>query len=237
MVTRFLVVEDNELSQAFLKHLIEELGHRVTVVPTAEEALARLESGAIDVMLVSLGLAGDAARRLIEAIARRPEGPVMVAVTGAREGGWDDWLRANGVAACLEKPVQRESLEALLDRLEAGETDRPGPEALLDVEVVKSLKAIARDPLVFEQLVDEFGKMAEDLLARLEAASPAGAWAPVKGPVHSLKGAALNIGATGLADRCRALEQEARPLSAADLAALRASLEDTLAALQRVARA
>jgi HPt (histidine-containing phosphotransfer) domain-containing protein len=67
------------------------------------------------------------------------------------------------------------------------------------------------DPTLFEELLDTFLSDAEQYLGELDAAAasddPAAA---LVRPAHSLKSNAMSVGATRLAELCRALEANAK---------------------------
>jgi PAS domain S-box-containing protein len=88
-----LLVEDNDLVRNFADGLLADLGYRVTSVASADEALARLADGGIDLVLTDIVMPGvngiELARRINAA---RPGLPVLLAT-----GYSDDVLK--GAAA------------------------------------------------------------------------------------------------------------------------------------------
>ena len=86
------------------------------------------------------------------------------------------------------------------------------------------------------QLIDIFADTTPDALAGLESALERDDREAIRGVAHSLKGACQNVGATAMAELCRALEAD--PASAATyLPGLRDALEPTLAVLRDVVAA
>jgi DNA-binding NtrC family response regulator len=63
---RTLVIEDEPSVCFFLEEALRHVGHVVTSVPTAEEALAYLEREVPDLMMVDLQLAGMSGMELLE---------------------------------------------------------------------------------------------------------------------------------------------------------------------------
>jgi two-component system, sensor histidine kinase len=111
---RILVVDDNEDAANSLACILELEGHRVDVVYTAKDALARAQASSPDVMLLDLGLPDlsgyEVARRL------RPQLPAtqIVALTGY---GYEEDIRrarAVGFDAHVIKPVDFERLSRVL---------------------------------------------------------------------------------------------------------------------------
>lgn len=68
-----LVVEDDVTFQSCCRYCAEPLGHTVTVVETAEEALEMIDSGDFDLAIVDLLLPGMDGAELIRRMRERPE--------------------------------------------------------------------------------------------------------------------------------------------------------------------
>jgi histidine phosphotransfer protein HptB len=80
--------------------------------------------------------------------------------------------------------------------------------AVLDRAALDELRAMTGDdPALYAELLDTFLADADLYLAELSAATDA---AGLVRPAHSLKSNAMNVGATDLAELCRALEADAR---------------------------
>jgi len=111
-----LFVEDDPTLRMLTGEVMSELGHRVTLIESAETALERLESHSFDVLLTDVGLAGmsgiELARQTQE---RHPDVDVVIAsgypVDVHREGLRD--LRT------MLKPYDIHQVRTLLDNLQA----------------------------------------------------------------------------------------------------------------------
>jgi PAS domain S-box-containing protein len=120
---RVLVAEDNRANQLVLSALLERLGHAVTVADTGRAAVAAWAAGAFDLILMDVqmpdldGLGAAAAIRAAEA-ARGGRTPI-VAVTAFAGRGDRERVRASGMDDFLTKPVVRDDLVRVLDRLAA----------------------------------------------------------------------------------------------------------------------
>lgn len=104
-----LVVEDDDLSQRFVTYHLEHAGFRVTAVTDGAEMMAALESEAIDLVLLDLGLPdGDGLSRAQQA---RKRSSVPIVVLTARKGE-DDRLMALSLGAddYLTKPCDPREL-------------------------------------------------------------------------------------------------------------------------------
>jgi two-component system KDP operon response regulator KdpE len=101
-----LIAEDNDLVSAAMRMLFEETGHRVTIVPSIELAVATATTDPVDLLLLDLGLTdGDGLDVLhrLTALGRLPR--VSVALTGRDDPEVAARCRATGCRAVLVKPV------------------------------------------------------------------------------------------------------------------------------------
>ena len=103
----------------------------------------------------------------------------------------------------------------------------------LDPEAIARLLEITGGDRVFvDELIDTFLEDAAQQTAALHVAGDATDVAAIVRPAHSLKSNAMNVGATRLADLCRALEGDARGGQVADMAARIGSVDAEVAAVR-----
>jgi two-component system sensor histidine kinase/response regulator len=233
---RVLLAEDHPVNQKLAVRLLERHGHTVTVAATGREALAALESGPFDVVLMDVqmpevdGFEATAVVRRREAevaagtwvppvdstYARRGHVPIVALTAHALKGDEERCLAA-GMDAYLPKPVRGEHLVAVLERLQ--EAGPPGPAASQPgprpppagpIDPAAALRSVAGD----RQLLAELGLLfLEDCPARLAALREAVAThdpARLAAAAHALKGAAGNLGAEPLRELAWRLERLAR---------------------------
>lgn len=116
-----LVVEDNLVNQKVLRHLLEKLGHKFSVVDDGLEALETLEKHSYEVILMDLQmprLDGVAATQRIRAIPNLSRQPWIIAVTAnAFEEDRKRCLEA-GMNDFLTKPLRRDALLEALERVQ-----------------------------------------------------------------------------------------------------------------------
>lgn len=99
------------------------------------------------------------------------------------------------------------------------------PDTTLDRAALAELRALTGDdPQLYAELLDTFLADADTYLAELRAAGE-DVVALVR-PAHSLKSNAMNVGATDLAELCRALEADAGAGTVDDPAARVVAIED-----------
>jgi CheY-like chemotaxis protein len=118
---KVLVVEDELLIADYLAMLFEEAGHEVAgTAATAEDALAMLHPGhAVDLVSLDVRLPGrmdgvDLACRL-----RDDAGPPFLFITGSGDPDHRARCEATHPLAILQKPVNAEALERVLERVSA----------------------------------------------------------------------------------------------------------------------
>jgi len=110
-----LIVEDDDDARDLLSELIGAMGHRTVQAATAEQALAQVEHGGLDLALIDLGLPGldgcEVARRIRATVAGA--GMTLVALTGYS----DDETRSSAVAAGFDEFVVKPADPATIERV------------------------------------------------------------------------------------------------------------------------
>lgn len=124
-----LVAEDNEINALLLTRTLERLGSTAIWVKDGAAALQRITAGfageetALDLALLDIRMPGmtglNCARavRRLEQGQRRQERLPLVAVTANVSAADRDAALAAGMDDCLAKPLDRQALERLLERL------------------------------------------------------------------------------------------------------------------------
>lgn len=183
-ILKALVVEDNDINQMVIQTFLEDMGHMARVVASAEAALAALQTGRFDVILMDVnlpGLSGTAATRRIRAnvdtwIATLPIIGISAHVQEA------DILEnlAAGMSAVLAKPLSPEALQAAL---------------WAHVAHSHALTALAQDigDSRAAGLARVFLESLPKALAAISAAALSADHAALSRAAHQLKGAAGNF--------------------------------------------
>lgn len=220
---RILIIDDDPISCAFQSHLVSLLGYSAQSCSDPEQAIAQVQSGAFDAVLLDLGMPQldgfEVLRRLREHEERthHPALPV-IAVTGyASESDRLRCLMA-GFNEHLSKPLQASSLGAVLARVLAPRAARgiadSGAAYLSDAErlraTVKRLGEVRPDDRAFAPTVTEsFALRSAQLIENLHRAAKSQDKEQAVRAARALRSAAEFLGALGLAGMSERLEQAA----------------------------
>lgn len=225
-----LVAEDNATNRRVLRAVLEQAGHRLTVVEDGEAALDALQDLGCEIDLLVLdkrmpgldGLEVFRAQRFLQ-----PDAPIptIMLSADATEQSIQECLAA-GVDAYLTKPVaSRRLLEtvaslarqravtadgadsAASERSSSGGAEPP----LVDAEKLASIRqlGLGEDDAFFEDMIECFRVDAERGLTAIADALCAEDYPALRAAVHALEGSAQELGAVGVAvgtDRLRALK-------------------------------
>jgi len=128
---RVLFAEDDEVSLAAGKRMLEKFGHAVTAAVNGREALARLAEGDFDLILMDVqmpvmdGVATTRAIRDSETLGGKSRIPIIAMTAYAMTGDREKFL-AVGMDDYIAKPVDMEALAAIIARV-AGKAGKREP--------------------------------------------------------------------------------------------------------------
>jgi signal transduction histidine kinase/DNA-binding response OmpR family regulator len=235
---RLLVVEDNSVNQQVMLHTLRRLGYRADLAGNGEEALAALERGAYQTILMDVQMPvmdGLTATSLIRAN-RAVERPYIIAMTASALRGDREKCLAAGMDDYVTKPVQADSIAQALERAHAylsraknaspGAAQATGPDAkaVLDQTRLRSLYEMAGDvPGAVQAFIRDHLADSARLAAEMHVALGAADAESLERAAHSLQGSTGLFGAHRLVDACLALATHASKRGtpgAADLLAL-----------------
>lgn len=80
-VNRIMVVDDEPAIRLFLSDELTLAGYQVSTAASGEEALARLQTSSVDLVLLDLMMGGMNGLNVIEAIEKEPNCPVVIVLT------------------------------------------------------------------------------------------------------------------------------------------------------------
>jgi PAS domain S-box-containing protein len=103
-VATVLLVEDEAPLREAARRALTHLGYHVVSVSTAEEALSRLESGGVDVVVSDLALPRKSGADLLKAVRRKGGNTPFLLMTGYDTQDVPDWKNLSRWAVLLHKP-------------------------------------------------------------------------------------------------------------------------------------
>jgi signal transduction histidine kinase/CheY-like chemotaxis protein/ligand-binding sensor domain-containing protein len=128
-----LLAEDNLINQKLAVRILENRGHKVTVVGNGEEALAALDTEPFDVVLMDIQMPKMDGFQATAEIRRRERGtdrrqPIVAMTAHAMSGDKEKCLEA-GMDAYISKPLKPLDLLRTIDELASRRAERKGAEA------------------------------------------------------------------------------------------------------------
>jgi PAS domain S-box-containing protein len=219
---QILVAEDNEFNAQLLEQLLGRRGHRVRVANNGREALAQVDEGAFDLLLLDVHMPGLDGFQVIRTIRERERSagghlPVLALTARSRKVDRDQCLAA-GMDDFLAKPIQAADLEAAIERLMGARGSFEGLGSnLLDSRVL--LAACGGDAAILEKICQALGARLPDQMTAIRNALHEQDMSGLREAAHKLSGmvAAFSTIAGNVAadlEDCAAegRRQEAQPL-------------------------
>ena len=205
---RILLAEDHELNQKVAIRLLERLGHRADIANTGREALARLDHGVYDVILMDVQMPemdGLEASRII--CSRWPSGqrPRIIAMTAEAMQGDREKCLAAGMDDYIVKPVTLDRLGAALAKCQPRR--EPADDAALDRTVLDQIREDLGGTAPLRDIILTFLGKTPAVLATLHDAAMRADADAIRRAAHSLKGTSALLGARALAEQCAELER------------------------------
>ena len=212
-----LLVEDNPVNQEVATEMARSLGCEVDVAEDGARALEILGNARYDAILMDCqmprmdGFAATRAIRLAEQGGART--PIVALTANAMEGDREACLAA-GMDDYLPKPFDRDQLGTVLARwlpkTPAG-ADEPVPE-VLDETVLDGIRALnrARGDVIVARVVSAYLATAPGQIEEIRASLDGGDVEALRFVAHALKSSSGNVGARGLRELARGLEEAAR---------------------------
>ncbi|GAB0057308.1 Sensor histidine kinase RcsC [Candidatus Magnetaquicoccaceae bacterium FCR-1] len=223
-----LLVEDNEFNQQVARDLLALAGLSVRIANNGEEALQMLDEGPCLAILMDLQMpvmdGHEATRRIRELPAWRSV-PIIAMTANVMNGEREQCL-ANGMDAYLSKPVEVDKLFSTLVRMLCPDGERlltapveSGPETevvsgeiplplLPGIERDAALLRLGGNRSLYVKLLFRFLEGHKQSDREVRDALEAGDRILAGRLLHTLKGVAGSVGATGLQGVCATLEND-----------------------------
>jgi len=234
---RVLLAEDNPVNQKVASKLLEKMQYRVDVVADGLAAVAAWQTGKFDLIFMDCQMPQmdgyEATREIRRLEAGRSHIPI-IALTAHAMTGDEAKCRAAGMDDYLSKPIDRNKLEACLERLligngstlpmaaeesstavkdlapAAASASPPAPTTLhAPVDWDALLESIDGDEGFARDLADAFVATGTRELAAISTALGAGDAAALRSSAHTIKGASANLRAPAVMAAAAQLESAA----------------------------
>jgi PAS domain S-box-containing protein len=226
-----LVVEDTVVNQKVTVAMLENLGYQAEVAVNGLEAVEACSRAAYDAVLMDCQMPGMDGFKAAAWIRQR-EGPqrrvpIIALTAGVMQGDRERCLAA-GMDDYLGKPARLQTLDSTLRKWipRMGERPVPAPVAsgLPAEHPLRVLQHQGRGELVRE-IIDLFLESTPQRLEQMREARLKGDTASLFSLAHSLKGAAVQLGAWGMAELCQQIQTLGRAGSMAETGDLLYRLE------------
>jgi CheY-like chemotaxis protein len=230
---RVLLAEDNPVNQEVAKAMLEALGLDVTIVENGRRAVQEFSKARYDIVLMDCQMPEMDGYEATRAIRRSglpvPADPSLnpvpiIALTAHAMQGVKEECLAAGMNDYVSKPFNQIELERMMRRWLTPGGGESGPQTMAEARPRPSASVNPLDSEVLENLrkLDQAGKPSlltrvaraylEDTPGRLDSLRIAVEAADAQGvrlAAHGLKSSSLNVGASGVGELCRVLEQRA----------------------------
>jgi two-component system sensor histidine kinase/response regulator len=224
---RVLVAEDNAVNRMVALGQLKHLGYTADAVPNGVAVLEALDRTHYDIILMDCQMPemdGYETTRRIRTRRDKSPPPYIIALTAHATQGASEKCLAAGMDDYVSKPIVFETFAAALARgLSAGmkttmfnkKKSSAGPRnvqgensSALCKKTLQGLKDLGSDmgASFFSGLLETFERDAIEHLTVLRSAIAGGETSRFGREAHALKGASLTIGAQGMADICKLLE-------------------------------
>jgi two-component system, sensor histidine kinase and response regulator len=259
---RVLMAEDNGVNQFVARNMLKSLGCEFDIVPNGQEALAAVQRGGYDIVLMDCQMPvmdGYEATRQIrqweQVSGQMHRLPIVALTANALVGDADVCIEA-GMDDHLAKPYTRNQLGALMARwlpphLVEGSVDAPRtqPAALvpateptaavvavagaLDAKALASIRELDDgEGVILAEVIGIFFDETPRHLDGLRNAVSSRDAGELARVAHAFKSASGNVGATSVVKLCRELERVGRSGELADAAPLLREIEQQVEAVR-----
>jgi two-component system, sensor histidine kinase and response regulator len=210
-----LLAEDHPVNQKVAVRMLQHQGHSVAVVADGRQALAELDAGEFDVVLMDLQMPEmdgfEALRAIRDRETHTGRHVTVIALTAhAMQGDRERCLEA-GFDGYLPKPIRQADLHKALEALARG-SDSDGKDP--NQSIIMGLSEICGgDDDFARELAEMFLESAPRTIADIETALESGDLHALTNQAHALSGISRTIGAKNLAGVAAQLEAAGRASS------------------------
>ncbi len=256
LALRILLAEDNVVNQKVARLLLRKFGCEVDVAHDGMQAVETVMSGDYDLVLMDCQMpemSGFEATQIIRKLKDpfRCRVPVIAMTANALEGDREKCIEA-GMDDYLSKPIRPDELLRVLEtwapksprkerelQTEDPTMNADGSGDVLDPEVIASLRELGGDddPDMFAELVELFLSDTPERIQALEAALESSDAHAIEAAAHALKSSCGNLGALGLSELFRKIEQCGKQADLESVSSLVGKSQDEFKRVEEALRA
>ncbi len=242
-----LLVEDNATNRRVAEIFLERAGCDVLLAGDGSEALAILADRPVDLVLMDVQMPGMDGLEATRRIRRDVQGGARLPIVGLTANALKEQVgecRAAGMDDVIAKPIERDRLEAVLERYAPAVGTRTGRHVIRpraaqaagtrtamtgpEISLQRFGEVTMGDAALARGLVESFEHSAEQACADLESGLARGDFKLATRAAHTLVGASANMGALRLEAVAAAMEQAAIQQDGATLGPLIAAARTRL---------
>jgi signal transduction histidine kinase/DNA-binding response OmpR family regulator len=245
---KVLLAEDNPVNVEVASAMLEGLGLDVSRACNGEEALHSVQADDFDLILMDCqmpvmdGFAATTEIRRHELQRGRARSLPIIAITANALQGDRESCLAAGMDDYLSKPFTQQALGQTLSRWISLPRVAPPPAAApaqdddtIHHQALDNIRALSPNngDALLERVLQAFLNDTPAQLHTIQLAIASDSPGQMRKAAHSLKSSSANVGAHGLAQRCKELEQLGRNNTTAGAAALLADMERSFQAARQ----
>lgn len=221
-----LLAEDNPVNQEVALGMLRKFGCAVDIAHNGLEALEAVQQGSFDLVLMDCmmpemdGYKATTEIRHLQNMGKISYFPIIALTANAVEGDREKCLAA-GMNDYLTKPIKTKDLLHMLQTWlphspqktsTTMSENKPTNDSTIDPEALAAIRSLEADygNELLRQVIKTYLDNASKLMDALEQAWHAGDVKAIRMASHTLKSSSSQVGAHGLAELCRTVENEAR---------------------------
>jgi CheY-like chemotaxis protein/HPt (histidine-containing phosphotransfer) domain-containing protein len=231
-----LLVEDNATNRRVAELFLERAGCGVVLAADGREALEMLRMRPVDLVLMDVQMPVMDGLEATRGIRAELPGGARIPVVGLTANALKDQVdacRAAGMDEVIAKPIERDRLEAVLERYAPAVGARTGRHVIRppaerphveppaprggEISMSRFREVTMGDATLARGLVESFEYSATEACLDVEGGLDRGDFKLVQRAAHTLVGASANMGAVRLESVAAAMEQAAHQMDAAAL--------------------
>jgi signal transduction histidine kinase/DNA-binding response OmpR family regulator len=221
---KILLAEDNAVNRMVATHMLQKMGHRITIAVNGQEALELWKAQSFDVILMDIQMPemdGFAATRHIRdgEQGTRNHAPIVAMTAHAMKGDRERCLAA-GMDGYVPKPLSRAALEHAIAGVVPSATALASAAPQITWDMARTLHGLGGDEKLLSEVIGIFVNGIPRHLAGLQQAIRQGDAKTVEEIAHTLRGELGYLEIAEISHHARALEEMGRNSDLRDAASM-----------------